>query len=57
MLRASNKYVKPTFEEKEYKRFEIDKLRDAIEKPLLETTGYELIFPIKDDESKMRACT
>ena len=57
MLRSSNKYVKPTFEEKEYKRFEIDKLRDAIEKPLLDGIGYDLIFPVKDDESKMRQYT
>ena len=33
---------------------ELDKLRDQIEAPILQETGYDLIFPIKNDEHKMR---
>lgn len=35
-LLCSNKTTKPSFEQKEYKRFQIDNLRDAMEAPLIE---------------------
>ncbi len=37
---------KLSFEQKEYKRYELDKERDAMERPILNCTGYDLIFPL-----------
>ena len=35
-------------------RFEMDKERDEMEAPILQQTGYDLIFPVKNDEGRMR---
>jgi hypothetical protein len=48
------KTAKPSFEEREYLRFELDKKRDEDERPILEKIGYDCIFPVKDDENLMR---
>jgi hypothetical protein len=55
MMHVSSKPIKPTYEQKEYLRFELDKKRDEDERPILEKTGYDCIFPVKDDEDLM--CT
>lgn len=50
----ANKTVKPSYEQREYLRFELDKKRDDDERPILEKIGYDCIFPVKDDEDLMR---
>jgi hypothetical protein len=50
----ANKTFKPSYEQREYLRFELDKKRDEDEAPILEKSGYKLIFPIKDNEEMAR---
>jgi hypothetical protein len=50
----ANKQIKPSYEQREYLRFELDKKRDADESPILATNGYDCIFPIKDNEDQAR---
>lgn len=50
---TANKGPKLSFEEKEYRRLELDDLRDKEEKPILRKSCYELIFPVKHDDAKM----
>ena len=49
-----SKAIKPSYEQREYLRFELDKKRDEDERPILEKNGYDCIFPVKDDENLMR---
>ena len=50
----ANKQVKPSYEQREYLRFELDKKRDAEELPILINNGYDCIFPVKDEENLAR---
>ena len=50
----ANKQIKPSYEQREYLRFELDKKRDADESPILAANGYDCIFPIKDNEDQAR---
>jgi hypothetical protein len=53
-MMAPGKTVKPSYEEREYLRFQLDKKRDEDERAILETNGYDCIFPIKTDETLAR---
>jgi len=53
-LMTANKGPKLSYEEKEYKRYQIDKERDRSERNIIKKTQYELIFPIKNDEYKIQ---
>lgn len=53
-LMTANKGPKLSYEEKEYRRYEIDNQRDKADKQLLKKSGYELIFPIKEDEYRIQ---
>ena len=53
-LMTANKGPKLSYEEKEYKRYQIDKERDKAERNIIRQTQYELIFPIKNDEYKIQ---
>lgn len=50
----ANKTVKPSYEQREYLRFDLDKKRDADERPILDAIGYDCIFPVKNDEELAR---
>ena len=50
---TANKGPKLSYEEKEFRRFEIDNYRDKIDKQLLKKSDYELIFPFKEDDYKI----
>jgi len=52
--KAKGKNIKLQYEQKEQMRFEMDRERDEIEAPILKETGYDLIFPVKDNEAQMR---
>ena len=52
--RAKGKNIKLSYEQKEHMRFEMDQERDEMEGPILKETGYDLIFPVKDNEAQMR---
>lgn len=54
MMHSTSKPIKPSYEQREYLRFELDKKRDEDERPILEKSGYACIFPVKDDENLMR---
>ena len=47
---TANKGPKMSFEEKEHKRLEVDNKRDREDRKLLRNSGFELIFPYKEDE-------
>ena len=50
----ANKQIKPSYEQREYLRFELDKKRDADEAPILANIGYDCIFPVKFNEDLAR---
>lgn len=52
-LMTANKGPKMSFEEKEQRRFEIDNKRDRDDRKLLRHSGFECIFPYKDDEHRI----
>lgn len=54
MMTGHARTLKPTYEEKEQKRYQLDLERDKSDAANLEDSGYECIFPVKCDEDRMR---
>ena len=53
-MMTGHKTLKPTYEEKELKRYNLDVERDKFAKQVLDDSGYECIFPVKSNEDLMR---
>ena len=53
-MMTGHKTLKPTYEEKELKRYNLDVERDKFDKQVLDDSGYECIFPVKSNEDLMR---